>query len=182
MADPISMIAIGSLAATVIGAGVSAYGAMAQGAAQKQMYDYQAQVAAYNAQVAQQQANIEQQAGEVRAQQAALRGEQERESEVTRIAAGGLDLGSGSAKNVLTSETEITQHDEAMTRYDSSQRAYALRVQGVQDTMQGQLDIAAGVGAEQAAAFTAGTSLLGGAQQFGDRAVKFSQAGIGILS
>lgn len=181
MADPVT-IAVASLAATVIGSGVSAYGAMAQGAAQKQMYDYQAQVAQFNAQIAATQSNVAQEAAEVQAQKVALQGEETREAEATRIAAGGLDLGSGSAKAVLASQTEITQHDEAMTRWEGEQKAYSLRVQSVQDTMQGQLDVAAGVGAEQAATFTAGTSLLGGAQQFGDRYVKYSQAGVGILS
>lgn len=176
-------IAIASLAATVIGAGVSAYGAYAQGEAQKSMYDYQARVAQVNAQIAEQQANTEQMAGEVRAQKAGLAGEFQREEDRAKMAAGGfLDPRSGSGKAVLESETEITQHDEAMTRYDSAQRAYALRVQGAQDTMQGNLDVAAGVGAQRAGTINTYASLLGGATSFGDRYTKYGPSGLGILS
>lgn len=182
MVDPVSL-AVMSLATTAIGGGVSAFSAFSQGQFQKDMYDYQKRVADINAKIAEDQANVEQTAGEVRAQKAGLEGARIRgETTVAETAGGFLDPGSGSGKAVLASETEITQHDQSMARYDAAQRSYALRVQGAQDTMQANLYGAAGEGAEKAADINTFASVLGTAGSVSNKWIQYGPKGLGILS
>lgn len=179
MAAPLALF---SLASTVIGAGVSAYGAYAGGQAQQSMFNYQARVAQINAGIAQEQARAETIAGDIRAQQSGIKTAERVGMTRAAMAAGGLDLGTGSPKSVISSEEEIGQFDQASIRNDAARRDYGYNVAAFGDQAQSSLDIAAGEGAVQAADVNVGTSLLGGATQVSDKWVKFGQEGISPFS
>ena len=52
------------------------------------------------------------------------------------IAAGNIDVGSGSAAKVQSAQTAITQENEGVIRADSAKRAYGFNVKGAMDTAQ----------------------------------------------
>lgn len=178
MADPISAMAVASLVGTAVGGGVSAYGAYQGGQAQQNMFNYQSRVAQINAGIAQNQANTDIIAGDIRAQQSGLRTAQRVGLTRAGMAAGGIDIGSGSAKSVIGSEEEIGQFEQASIRNDAARRAFGSRVAAFGDTAQANVDIAAGQGARQAADINVGTSVLGAATSVADKWTKFGQEGI----
>ena len=77
MADPASLAAIG-IGSTAAGAITSAFGAQYQGAAQANMYQYQAGVARANATLAKQDATYAREAGETEAQEMGMKVAQRR--------------------------------------------------------------------------------------------------------
>lgn len=178
MADPISAMAVASLVGTAIGGGIQAYGAYQGGKAQQSMFNYQSRVAQINAQNAQTQANVEQQTGDIRAQQSGLRTAQRVGLTRAGMAAGGLDLGSGSAKSVVGSEEEVGQFEQASIRNDAARRAFGYQTAAFGDISQANVDIAAGQGARQAADINVGTSVLGAATSVADKWTKFGEEGI----
>jgi len=112
---------MGALALQGAGVGMSMMGAMNQGEAQKQALGYESTVASNNAIVASYQADV---AKEVGAQQtqasefktSALYGEQR-----AQLAANGVDLGTGSATDVLASTKYMGMRD-VMTIQDNTNR------------------------------------------------------------
>lgn len=177
MADPISMMAVASLVGTAVGGGVSAYGAYSGGQAQKSMFNYQSRVAQINAGIAQNQAQTEFAAGDIQAQQVGFRSGERMGITRAGIGAGNLDLGTGSARRVLSSEAMIGQNEQATVRNNAARRAYGEQVSAFTDTAQSNVDIAAGKGAVQAADFNVASSILGAATSTSDKWTKFGQAG-----
>lgn len=171
-------MAVASLVGTLVGGGVSAYGAYAGGQRQQQMFDYQSRVAQINASIAGQQANVEQVTGDIRAQQSGLKTAQRMGLTRAGIAAGGLDTGSGSAKAVLGSEAEVGQFEQSSILNDATRRALAYSTSQFGDTAQAGADIAAGQGAVQAADINVGTSILGAATSVSDKWTKFGEVGL----
>jgi hypothetical protein len=167
-----------SLAGTLFGGIAQAFGGYEKGQATQSMYNYQSRVAQINAGVAGEQATAETVAGGIRAEQSGIRTAQRMGETRAGIGAGNLDIGSGSAKQVLSSEAEVGQFEQNTIRNDAARRAYGYRVSAFGDTAQANLDVAAGQGARQAAQFDVGTSILGGATQVSDKWVKFGQEGV----
>lgn len=174
-------VAIASLAATVIGAGVSAYGSYQQGQSQNAMYQYQSRVAQINANIAQNNANYETVAGGIQAQVSGTKTADVVGQTRAGIAAGGLDTGSGSAKDVISSEEEVGQFEQGTIRNDAARKAYGFQVAQFGDVAQSNLDVAAGQGAETAGDIGTYSSILGGASSVSDKWLKYGSAGAGIL-
>lgn len=171
-------MAITSLIGTAAGAGVQALGAHETAAATSSMYNFQTRVAQINANIAQEQGRTEEMAGEVKAEQSGLKTAERAGFIRDAAAAGGLDPGSGSAKQVLGSTYEVGQFEGATIRNDAARRAFGYNVSAFGDTAQASLDTAAGRNAIIAGDFNVGTSILGGATSVSDKWVKFGQEGI----
>jgi hypothetical protein len=171
-------MAVISLGMTAIGGGISAYGSMQQGAASQSMYNYQAQVATINSEIEQNNARYAQSAGDIQAQGEGIKGATTVGQTRAAIGAGGLDIGSGSAKQVQQSETEVTQFDEATIRNDAARRAYGYNVAAFSDTAQSTLDVAAGKESATAGDIGAYASLLGTAGSVDSKWVNFQKTGI----
>lgn len=182
MADPISMMAIASIGATAAGAGVGAFGSYERGNAEQNMYNFRAQVANINAGIAEKQAISETEAGEVRAEVSGLKTADRAGMERAGVAAGNLDPGSGSAKQVVASTHEIGDFEQQTIRNDAARRAYGQRVSEFGDITQANLDVAAGQGAKTASEFDVATSILGGVSSVGDKWTKFGNEGIAPFS
>lgn len=123
----------------VIGAGASAIGAIGQGEASAEAARYQAQVERNNAIVANQNAQYASQAGEVRAANEGLRARQRQAAVTASLAAGGVDVNSGSAEDVRRSQTVTGQEDVETTRANAALQVYGYRTQGTNFTAQAQL-------------------------------------------
>lgn len=175
MADP-SAMAGASMGGSVLASVVSAIGAYVGGQNTQAMNNYQARVAQINAGVAGEQAAAETVAGNIRAETSGLRTAQRMGETRAGIGAGNLDIGSGSAKQVLSSEAEVGQFEQSTIRNEAARKAYGYQVSGFGDVAQANLDIAAGHGARTEAAFNVATSLLGGATQVSDKWTRYGQA------
>jgi hypothetical protein len=125
--------------ASILGAGITAIGQVRQGEAQAAEARYQAQVARNNQVIAQQNANYALQAGEEATYQTGLR-ERAKAGQLTAdLAAGGLDVNTGSAAELRTSQAELGQQAEETTKQGSELTAYGYRTQATSYGAQAQL-------------------------------------------
>lgn len=177
MADPVTIGTIG-LGSTAAGALTGAFGSIFTGEAQAAQYNYQAGVARVNAKIAQQDADYALAAGETEAQISGMRGRAQEGAIRAGIGAGNLALGSGSAAQVLKSQTELTQFDEATTRANAAKRAWGFQTEAAGDiATAGAMDIAAQT-SKTAGEIGAVSSLIGGAGQVSSRWLQGQSVGL----
>jgi hypothetical protein len=173
----VETIAIASLAATVIGAGVGAVGAIQSSQAQSAAASYQAQVAQNNAITQQQNAAYERQKTAVEAQTQ----DQKNKAQLGLIgaaqSANGFDLGSKSLVDTRASAAELGRLDTLTTSNNGERKAQAYDQAAVNaNASAGMYDMTASNSAS-AGGLTAFSTLLTGATGFGDRWSSFKKAG-----
>lgn len=151
--------------AAVASAGVKAYGEMKTAQANSAADKYNAQIADNNATIATQQANWEAESGE---QQVAAK-ELENRAKVGSIeanqGASGVEVGTGSNADVVTSTKEIGALDAMTIRSNAVKRAYGYQVENTSDRAQAELDRMAASDATKAGKIGAISTLLGGVAQ-----------------
>lgn len=163
-----------ALAAGVIGAGVSAVGAVEQGQATANAANYQAQVAANNATIAQQNAAYATAAGIEQAGATSLKGAANLGRVKTSQAANNVDVNSGSALNVQTSAREQEKLDTETVLNNAELQAYGYRAQATGFTAQSGLEQLTAAQAPIGADIGAAGSLLSNASGLG-----FKWSGVG---
>jgi len=178
MADPISIMAIGSMGLSAAGAGVSAFGAAEKADATSNMALYKAGVAKANAQIADQNAQYEYEVGGVKGQQYGLEGAQKLGQITSHFAASGIDVTSGSHARARTDEIQGIQQGEGIIAADSARKAYGYQVQGMDFSSEGKLDTMAASNVQAAKGWDIASSILGGASSVADKWMKFGQSGI----
>jgi hypothetical protein len=161
-------LAIASIGASILGAGVGAMGAMSSGDAALQASQYRAGVARNMAEASIAKGNIDNQRygmklGQMQGQQRAGYG------------AGGIRTDWGSAADVATSTTAIGRMDEATIMYNA-----ALKAAGLQD--EATLSLMEGQSKQTESRYRAMTSILGGAESVSSRWMNFSNARSGVFS
>lgn len=137
--------------AGILGAGISAVGAISQGESAAAEARYQAQVSANNKIIATQNANYALSAGSEATYETGLR-ERARAGTITAdIAAHGVDVNTGSAAEVRKSQAELGQQAELTTTENAALTAYGYRTAATTFGAESQLqqaeaprDIAAG--------------------------------------
>ncbi len=178
MADPVSAVAIGGMAASVAGGILGAGGSMYSAEAQAAQATYQAGVARVNARIAQQDADYARAAGEVEAQQVGMRGRAQTGATRVGFGAGNIDTSSGSAARVLKSETELTQFDEATTRANAAKRAWGFETEQAGDVAQaGAYGVAADT-SRTTGEIGAVSSLIGGASNVSSKWMQGRSVGL----
>jgi hypothetical protein len=150
-----------AIAATVLGAAVSAAGAMEQASATQNQMNYQSQVANINRQIDYQQSQREIALGEEKAQQAGMKTRSELGGIIAEQGAGGLDVRSGTNLLVQDSAERLGQFNEAIVRNDASRRSYDYLVKGFSDEASQNLYAFGAQQAPVAGAFQAGGALTG---------------------
>ena len=173
--DPVSMVAIG---ATAAGGIVGAFGAAQKDEATANMDLYKAGVARANAQIAKANADAEREVGAVREQQYGLEGAQKVGQIRVDQAASGLQIGTGSAGQVVASQRAGIQQGEGIITADSARKAYGYEVQGFDFTAEAGLDTMAAQNVKAQEGFDVASSLLGSASQVATKWKSFQQAGI----
>ena len=149
------------LGATLAGGMLSAYGAEKTGAAQQQMYNYQAAVAKINSQIDKQNAEYAIDQGE---KQAAIYGAKEAQTFGAIRAAQGasnIDVNSGSAARVQASEKLVGGIDTTQIRSNAAKVAFDYDVKSTMDLNQATLDTMAGINAKTAGDINMAASILG---------------------
>lgn len=173
-----STLAIASIAATVIGAGVSAYGQMKAGESAQNQANYAAGVARNNQIIADQQATASRQRGEVAATTQRLRTEALIGKQKAAMAANGLDVNSGSNLDLTTTSEQVGYLDALTIRSNAEREAYGFANQGRSYGGQAAMSSAAAANAPDAALLGTASSILGGAASLTDKSLKFNQSGI----
>lgn len=124
---------IGGMAFSVIGsvnqakAQQNSYNSQAQ--VQQNQYNYQAQVAANNATMAEYQARDAIKQGQREEQNQRLKAAALLSDQRAQLAANGIDLGEGTATDLLTTTKFMGEHDALTIRDNASRKAWAYRVQ-----------------------------------------------------
>lgn len=149
-------------AASVIGAGVGAYGAIRSGEASSAAAKANAQIQNNNANVATQNANFAAAEGETNAAMKEMQTRAAVGQELTEQAANGVDVNSGSAVDTRTSTQQLGQLDAATIRSNAARQAYGYQTQSQNATSQAGLDTAEAGNDITAGDINAGSTILGG--------------------
>lgn len=178
-----TVLAIGALATSAIGAGVGAYGQVQASNAASASAKANAQIAENNQQIATNNANAAVQAGN---QQAAMSQAKTRAS-VGAIkasqAAAGIDVNSGTDVDVRSSAADLGELDAINIRGNAAKTAYGYQAQGTSFENTANLDTAQAANATTAGAIGAGSTLIGGLGSAGSNWSKFqTQAGSGMVA
>jgi hypothetical protein len=168
--DPISA-AIGITAAELstglgaAGAAVGAAGTIGAGISARNQANYQAQVSKNNQKVAEQNAQYATQAGEAQTEAAGQRARAREAAITTGIAAAGLDVNSGSAREIRSGEAATGELEQLTTAQSAALRAYGYQSQGTGFAAEAGLEQNAADAAVPGAVLSAGGSLLSSAAQ-----------------
>ncbi len=161
---------------STIGGGLSsAIGSLMGGTAQQQYYDYQAGVARMNAQIAEQNASYAINVGEAQAQQEGLAGGQRMGKIIAGQAASGLDVNTGSNKQVQQSQVGLERLSQVGIRSTAAKTAYNYEVEAAGLSAQAAADVQAGKNAKTAGMIGAVSSILGSATSVSSEWLKGQQ-------
>jgi hypothetical protein len=160
----------------IIGGVVSAIGAMKQGQAQADAANYQAQVARNNEIIALQQSNLAKQDGAIKAQQQDMKSAQTLGTQRAVLGASGVDIESGSAREVVASQSELARLDALTIQSNAERKAWGFDIEATNQKAQAGLYRMQASHAKEAGMLNAFSSLLGG---FGKVAGKWGGGGGG---
>lgn len=154
--DPNSLMA-------VMGGATKAYGAYNASSAQRSSLDYQASVAANNTQLATDKASVAIDNGQVAVQNQDLKTAQTFGMQRADLAANGVDLGQGSANDILASTKLMGERDADQLQTNALRDAWGYKTQATDDTSNAAaLKAMAGSVSPSSAALT---SMIGSAGQ-----------------
>jgi hypothetical protein len=178
MADPATIMAGVGLGTSVLGGLSAASGARAAGSSANQMGMFQAGVAQMNARIARQNAEYADYAGEKEAHSYGMGAAQQMGKIKAGQGASGLDVGSGSAKDVQTSQSIVTSMDLAQIRENAAKAAYAYRTQASGFDMEAVGARVGGQNAMAASRINAQTSIIASASSVADKWLQGRQMGL----
>lgn len=176
MAPP--MLAALSMGTSIVGGLMGAQSALAAGRSQQQMGAFQASVALRNAQIAEQNATIADIQGEQTAMRIGMKGRQQAGEIVAQQGASGLDVNSGSAKQVQDSQHLVTSMDMAQIRQNAAKAAYDFGLQSRDLGLQAMMHAAGGNAAMSAARTDALASIVSSSGSVADKWLKGQQVGM----
>lgn len=157
-----SSIGAAGLGTSAGGSILSAFGSIASGSANQDMYDYQASIARLNSQIDLQNAEYSRQVGEQQASQYGIKAGQQMGAIKSAQASSGLDVNSGSAMDVRASQGRLNRLDTDVIRSNAAKTAYNYEIKSTMDNAQAGLYSMAGDNAMSAGLIGAGSSVLGG--------------------
>lgn len=161
MADPVSMMAIGGMAASAGGGVLSAIGIGQESSAKASMYQYQSALAGVNEQFAKENADYARAAGEVEAQKSGMKEAFQVGTMRAGQASRGIDIDRGSAVDTVSSQQEVGSFDQALIRSDAARKAYGFEVEAVKSTLEGKMYSSAASQTEEAGKWKMAGSLIG---------------------
>lgn len=181
MADPVTWAAIGT-ATTAASSLVGAIGSADSAHARAQSNQYQASVAALNARIALQNQEYASQKGEQDAQKYGLAAGQRAGGIKAAQGASGLDVNSGSAKQVQESQQLVTSMDLTQIRSNAAKVAYDYANESINQTNRAMMYLRGATDEERAGTIGAVSSILGGASSIASRWQQGQTLGIGGAS
>jgi hypothetical protein len=153
--------------AGLVGTAVSGIGAISSGKAEAAQANYQAQVAKNDQIIAYQNANYATAAGETKSYNEGLQQRAKAGAITGGIAAGGLDVNSGSAAQIRESQEALGLQDVETVRQQAALTAYGYRTQATNFGAQAQLDTAEAKNDSESGWLNGLGSLIGGLAKYG---------------
>lgn len=180
MADPVSLGIMGavSLAGSAASAGLGAIGAEKAAGAQSQSLNYQAAVSMLNAQIAEQNAEYARATGEGQAERYGMGARQKLGQIRASQGSTGLDVNSGSAKEVQQSAKIVTNMDMDQIRSNAAKTAYNYDVQAQGFKSSAVLGEFGAKNAAAAGDINAASSIVGGATSVASKWLQGSSMGL----
>lgn len=179
MADPISMVAIGS---TIAGGVVSGIGAANTASANAAAYNYKAGIATLNSQIAQQNASWAVQSGGIKSEEEGLQAGQAIGQTKVAQSAGGFDVNTGSNSAVRSTQSDVAKFNEGIITTDAARKAYGYQVEGAKDTAEATMDTSAASNAKTAGDLAVLSSILGTVGSVAGKWTQGNTIGIGSSS
>ena len=173
-APTVASIGLGS---SIAGGIMNTVGGIMSGQANQQMYNYQAQMAQINAQIALQNRDYALQKGGIEAQNYGMKARQQAGQIKSAQAASGIDINSGSAKEVQESQHLVAMSDLDTIRSNAAKTAYDYTVQSTNFSNQAAVYTAAGQNASQAGWLNGIGSFVGMAGSVSNRWLQGQQMG-----
>jgi hypothetical protein len=177
MADPITIMAVGSMAATAGGAVLGGIGAEKTGQANAAAYRYKAGVALLNKQINEQNASWATQAGEAKAQVEGLKSREAIASTKVVQSGSGFDVNSGSNERVRETQIDVAQYDQNVIRWDAAKTAWGYETKATTDVAEANLDQMAAKTSEEAGTLGMWGSFISGAGNVAGKWMQGSSAG-----
>lgn len=175
MATAIGAIGLGT---SLAGGALSAYGAASSGEANAKAYNYRAQMSRLNAAINTQNSDWALQTGEKKLQSYGMQAAQRAGAIKTTQAASGLDIRSGTAKDVQDSQALLTKMDNKTIAENTGRQAYGYRVQANNDLLQAGLDDMSASNSRRAGKLSALGSIIGTASSVSSKWLQGKQAGL----
>lgn len=160
-------IAQTGMATTGIGSVIGAVGNIESGYSNANATKYQAQVAENNSAIAGRNAEFATQEGNVQAENQGLKNRSQAGSIIANTAANGIDVNSGSAKQVQQSQQILGNLDAMTIRSSAAREAYGYQTQAQNFTAEAALKSSEAKNDVSAGFMGAGSSLLSGASSLG---------------
>ena len=173
----IPLIAIG---ATLLSGAVAGYSAIKSSNAQSAAANYQAEVAKNNASIASSNASYAEEAGAAQEQTSALQTRAEVGSAAAAQASSGLDINSGSAVAVRSSDAALGTLSGLNIRNSAARQAYGYETQSSNFTADAGLDTATAANASAAGGISAAGSVIGSLGSAGSTYAKFNTVGVNL--
>lgn len=161
------------IAAGAAGTVLSAVGAAQSGAAQAQMYQYQAGIAQYRSAIDLQNRDYTLAAGETEAAQYGLKARNVAGKILATQGASGIDVGSGSSVAVRQGQQLVTDLDMATIRNNTARKAYGYEVEATTDTAQAQLYSASAENVSKATPLNVASTLLTGSSSVASKWLQY---------
>jgi hypothetical protein len=175
--EPSKLGAIG-MGATAGGSLLSAGGAIASGFSNANMFSYHAALAKLKAQVADQNAEFAIQTGEQTAVKTGLQQAQRMGAIKVAQAASGLDVNSGTNKQVRESQQMIDRMDQNQIRSNAARTAYGYKLEAAGDLAEADAYSTASKNAMVAGGIGAMSSILGGASSVSSEWLQGNKVGM----
>lgn len=182
MCEPTTILLVSSMVLT-------AAGGVYKADAEKKAGQYQAEVADQNAKLNDFRAEQAGQIGAIQEEQHRAKVRQLAGTQRANLAANGVDLGSGTALDMVTETYTMGEQDALMVRYNAMNEAWGFRTEAVNDRNRGRFAKAQGKNAAMGTYLTTAASLAGqGYQGFasgafgGGSGAKAAKAGANVLT
>ena len=151
----------GSMIDTAISGGLQAYGQIFEGEAQAKAYQYNQAVATQNAHTALENANLVAESGTAQAAMVQMHNRQASGQIEAQQSASGLDVNTGSAVDVKSSQREIGVTDAYNSRIAAIREAYGYQTKAVNEQAEAAMDKYEGQVSEEAGYIGAAGTIMG---------------------
>lgn len=171
----IGMLGLGS---TIAGGALGVGGNLFKGASEMQMYNYQAGVATINAGIARKNSQYAYSVGDKQAEKYGIKAGQQAGAIKAAQAASGLDINSGSAKQVQESQDKVAQTDMAQIRQNAAKVAYDYQNQAFAYDQQAKMYKQAGKNSMVAGVIGAASSIVSTSGSVANKWLQGKQVGL----
>ena len=178
MAEPATILGGLSIGTSVLGGIMGAKSAKAAGNSAWQMGLYQAGIAKQNAEIARQNADYASVEGEQQAMKYGMKARQQAGDIAAAQSASGLDVNTGSAKDVRDSQHLVSTMDMDQIRRNAAKAAFDYRVTAANYEQEAMTSLMGGANAKSAANTNMWSSIIGSASSVADKWLRGKEVGM----